>query len=56
MKTLLVDVQNFKYIRDNGMYYVDKSMFIAQILDSNEHVKTLERHRLCPKRIRTWIL
>ena len=46
MPQLPVGNQDFKSIRDNGFYYVDKSMLIAQILDGNsEEVSLFTRPR-----------
>ncbi|MGN0138220.1 MAG: AAA family ATPase, partial [Candidatus Methanomethylophilaceae archaeon] len=34
MKNIPIGVDDFKELRDGGGYYVDKSLFIADILDS----------------------
>lgn len=36
MKQIPIGIQDFKVVRDRNKYFVDKSMFIGRILDSND--------------------
>lgn len=45
MKQLPVGVDDFKKLRENGFYYVDKSLLIKELLDSRGEVSVFTRPR-----------
>lgn len=44
-RPLPIGIEDFKKLRDNDFYYVDKSMFIKELLDNRSGVSLVMRPR-----------
>ena len=44
-RPLPIGIEDFKKLRDNDFYYVDKSMFIKELLDNRSEVSLFMRPR-----------
>ena len=44
-KPLPIGIDDFKKIRENNYYYIDKTLFIKEILDKSSEVKLFTRPR-----------
>ena len=43
-KTLPLGVDDFKKLRENDFYYIDKTLFIKELLDKRSQVKIGRAH------------
>ena len=44
-RTLPIGIEDFKKLRENNFYFVDKSMFIKELLDNRSEVSLFMRPR-----------
>lgn len=44
-KPLPIGIDDFKKLRENDFYYIDKTLFIKEILDNRSEVKLFTRPR-----------